>query len=63
VATWHRPALDDGLAVPALRIAERLVPASLRGRGSAFAGPVPVPGDADDWTRLAAFLGRPAAQS
>jgi uncharacterized protein (TIGR03086 family) len=63
VATGHRPALDDGLAVPALRIAERLVPASLRGRGSAFAGPVPVPDDADDWTRLAAFLGRPAAQS
>ncbi|MGY1807034.1 TIGR03086 family metal-binding protein [Blastococcus sp. SYSU D00669] len=58
VATGRVWVLDDGLAVPALRIAERLVPATLRGRGAAFAAPVPVPVGADDWTRLAAFLGR-----
>jgi uncharacterized protein (TIGR03086 family) len=58
VATGHREVLDDGLALPALRIAERLVPGSLRGRGAAFADPVPAPDDAEPWTRLAAFLGR-----
>jgi uncharacterized protein (TIGR03086 family) len=58
VATAHQRVLDDGLAAPALRIAERLVPGSLRGSGSAFAEPVAAPDDADPWTRLAAFLGR-----
>jgi uncharacterized protein (TIGR03086 family) len=57
VATGRPSVLDDGLAEPALRIAERLLPPSLRGRGTAFADPLPVP-NADSWTRLAAFLGR-----
>ena len=37
--------LDERLGAAALRIAERLLPADLRGDGTAFAGPVPVPVD------------------
>jgi uncharacterized protein (TIGR03086 family) len=50
--------LDDRLAEPALRIAERLVPAELRGRSEAFGGPAPAQPGADGYARLAAFLGR-----
>jgi hypothetical protein len=39
-------------------VAQRLVPASLRGGGGAFADPVPAPPGADAYGRLAAFLGR-----
>jgi uncharacterized protein (TIGR03086 family) len=59
VSTGHPDPLDPRLATEALRIAERLLPAGLRGVGGAFADPVPPPPDAADYDRLAAFLGRP----
>jgi hypothetical protein len=58
VATGNRPQLDPRLADAAHRVAQRLVPASLRGGGGAFADPVPAPPGADAYGRLAAFLGR-----
>jgi uncharacterized protein (TIGR03086 family) len=58
VSTGRPEPLDERLAIAALRIAERLVPASLRGPGAAFADPVPAPSSADAYARLAAFLGR-----
>jgi uncharacterized protein (TIGR03086 family) len=58
VSTGYPEPLDERLATAALRIAERLVPASLRGSGSAFADPVPPPSGADACARLAAYLGR-----
>jgi uncharacterized protein (TIGR03086 family) len=58
VSTGYPEPLDERLATAALRIAERLVPASLRGTGSAFARPVPPPPGADAPARLAAYLGR-----
>jgi hypothetical protein len=56
----RREPLDERLGEAALRIAERLVPAGLRGDGSAFAEPVDVPATAGVHARLAAFLGRSA---
>ena len=50
--------LDERLGTAALGIAERFLPADLRGDGTAFAEPVPVRPTADVYTRLAAFLGR-----
>ncbi|WP_448628566.1 TIGR03086 family metal-binding protein [Geodermatophilus sp. URMC 64] len=57
VSTAYAQPLDPRLADAALRAAERLVPADLRGDGSAFADPVPT-SSADAYARLAAFLGR-----
>jgi uncharacterized protein (TIGR03086 family) len=50
--------LDERLAGAALGIAERLLPADLRGDGAAFDAPMPVPANAGVHERLAAFLGR-----
>ncbi|MGY1710464.1 TIGR03086 family metal-binding protein [Geodermatophilus sp. SYSU D00758] len=58
VATSSGARLEEGLAVAALDIAERLVPPGLRGESGAFGGPVPVPADAGPYDHLAAFLGR-----
>ncbi|WP_448616521.1 TIGR03086 family metal-binding protein [Modestobacter sp. URMC 112] len=60
VATGYPESLDQRLATGALRVGERLVPASLRSGGRVFADPVEVPPDADAYGRLSAFLGRPA---
>jgi uncharacterized protein (TIGR03086 family) len=60
VALGRADVLDPGLAGAALRIAERLAPATLRGEDGPFAAPVPVPSTADAAVRLAAFLGRPS---
>ncbi|MGK5114734.1 TIGR03086 family metal-binding protein [Geodermatophilus sp. CPCC 205506] len=59
VGTGSPEPLDDRLATAALRIAERLVPAALR--GAAVADPVPAAPGAADYARLAAFLGRAPA--
>lgn len=58
VSTGQREPLDPRLAEAAQRAAARLVPPELRGNGAAFADPVPAPGDADAYVRLAAYLGR-----
>jgi uncharacterized protein (TIGR03086 family) len=58
VATDQREPLDQRLAAAAHRVAERLVPPSLRATGDAFAEPVPAPPGADAYGRLAAYLGR-----
>jgi uncharacterized protein (TIGR03086 family) len=58
VSTDSLEPLDQRLAAAALRVAERLVPATLRGDGSSFAEPVPAPPAADAYARLSAFLGR-----
>jgi uncharacterized protein (TIGR03086 family) len=58
VSTGLEEVLDDRLATAALQIAERLVPAALRGHDSSFAAPAPAPSTADAHARLAAFLGR-----
>jgi uncharacterized protein (TIGR03086 family) len=58
VATGRVDLLDQPLATAALGVAERLLPATLRGAGTAVADPVPAPPDADAYGRLSAFLGR-----
>jgi uncharacterized protein (TIGR03086 family) len=58
VSTGNLSALDQRLASAALRTAERLVPAALRGNGGAFADPVAAPSGAGAYDLLAAFLGR-----
>jgi uncharacterized protein (TIGR03086 family) len=50
--------LDERLGDAALGIAERFLPAALRGNGAVFAEPVAVPPTAGAYGRLAAFLGR-----
>ena len=50
--------LDERLGNAALGIAERFLPAALRGSGAVFAEPVAVPATAGSYERLAAFLGR-----
>jgi len=50
--------LDERLGHAALGIAERFLPAALRGSGAVFAEPVAVPATAGSYERLAAFLGR-----
>jgi uncharacterized protein (TIGR03086 family) len=50
--------LDERLGNAALGIAERFLPADLRGDGAAFAAPVPASPAAGVYERLAAFLGR-----
>jgi uncharacterized protein (TIGR03086 family) len=58
VSTGRVDLLDDRLATAALRLAERLLPATLRAAGTAVADPLPAPPDADGYGRLSAFLGR-----
>lgn len=60
VALGRTAPLDARLAEVSLGVAERLVPAGLRGEGGPFADPVPAPPSADASGRLAAFLGRAA---
>jgi hypothetical protein len=50
--------LDERLGDAALGLAERFLPAALRGDGAVFAQPVAVPPAAGPYGRLAAFLGR-----
>jgi uncharacterized protein (TIGR03086 family) len=50
--------LDERLGVAALGIAERFLPADLRGDKAAFAAPVPASPTAGVYERLAGFLGR-----
>lgn len=60
-ATGQLDCLDPSLAAPSLEGAKAMVKPEYRdlvATGSPFGVEVPVPLDADDWERLAAFMGR-----
>jgi uncharacterized protein (TIGR03086 family) len=60
-ATGQLDWLDPSLALPALDGALAMIKPHYRNMvepGSPFAAEVPPPPDADDWERLAAFMGR-----
>ena len=60
-ATGQLARLDPSLAAPALEGARAMIKPEYRdmvAKGSPFGAEVPPPGDADDWERLAAFMGR-----
>jgi uncharacterized protein (TIGR03086 family) len=60
-ATEQLDRLDSSLAVPALDGARAMIRPEYRdmvATGSPFGAEVPPPPDADDWDRLAAFMGR-----
>ncbi len=60
-ATGQLARLDPSLAPPALEGARAMIKPEYRdmvAKGSPFGAEVPPPGDADDWERLAAFMGR-----
>jgi hypothetical protein len=60
-ATRNLDSLDRSLALPALDGARAMIKPSYRdmvGPGVPFGAEVPLPADADDWERLAAFMGR-----
>ena len=61
LATGQIDRLDPALAVPALDGARAMIKPEYRdmvAKGSPFAAEVPSPPDADNWERLAAFMGR-----
>jgi uncharacterized protein (TIGR03086 family) len=66
-ATGQLDKLDPSLALPALHGARAMIEPRYRNMvepGTPFASEVPAPRDADDWERLAAFMGRdPRARS
>ena len=60
-ATGHLDQLDPALARVALTGAQSMLKPEYRnlmGQGEPFGDEVPAPADADDWDRLAAFMGR-----
>jgi uncharacterized protein (TIGR03086 family) len=60
-ATGQLDRLDPSLALPALAGARAMIKPQYRNMvepGAPFAAEVPPPPDADDWERLAAFMGR-----
>ena len=60
-ATGQIDKLDPSLALPALEGARAMIKPEYRdllATGSPFGSEVPPPPDADDWERLAAFMGR-----
>ena len=60
-ATGQLDRLDPSLAVPALAGAHAMIKPEYRdmvATGSPFGAQIPSPPDADDWDRLAAFMGR-----
>ncbi|QBI54358.1 TIGR03086 family metal-binding protein [Streptomonospora litoralis] len=57
-ATNRRTGLDEALAADALAWFARFEPSEARGEQGPFGAAVPVPDDADAYTRLAGFVGR-----